>query len=61
MRVNKKKFEVTILMLQHMLQITVSYKIKKAHCPLKMTMKYEKLSQFKAAITLRCLANDEEQ
>jgi len=48
-------------MLQHMLQITLCYKIKKAHCLLKMIIKYEKLNQFKAAITLRCLADDEEQ
>lgn len=44
-----------------MLQITFPYKIKESHHPLKMTTKYEKLSQFNAAVTLRRLADEEEQ
>lgn len=44
-----------------MLQITLPYKNKGIHQPLKMTTKYENLSKFNAAVTLRCLADEEEQ
>lgn len=44
-----------------MLQITLPYQIKEINFPLKMTTKYEKLSQFNAAVTLRYLADEEEQ
>lgn len=44
-----------------MLQINLPYKIKEIHYPLKMTTKYEKPSQFNAAVALRCLADEEEQ
>lgn len=57
----KVRLEVTTVILQHMLQITLPYKIKEIHYLLKMTTKYEKLSQFNAAVTLQCLADEEEQ
>lgn len=57
----KGEFEITAIILQHILQITLPYKIKGIHQPLKMTTKYENLTQFNAAVTLRCLADEVEQ